>query len=209
MVNSHIINKIPPYYYQQSIKNNLLQRIWHFNKLQVVSSLIPNKPNKILDVGCASGWFISEISKKFPKTQCYGIDVYAQAIVLAKKLYPQIKFKVADAHKLPFKKDAFEVVVCTEVLEHVENPQKVILEIKRILKRAGTAVIELDSGSLLFSVAWFIWKKFKGRVWQDSHLTSFTVSKLETLITAYGLKVIKKRKFNLGMAVAFLVINST
>lgn len=201
----HTIEQVPTNYYQRGIRNNLLQRLWHTNKLNVVLSFIPDIPKKILDVGCASGWFISEIAKKNPKTQCYGVDIYGRAIEYGEKNYPNIKFSLADAHVLPFKKDSFDLVICTEVLEHLDNPQDALMEIRRVLKKGATAIIELDSASLLFSITWFIWRKFYGKVWNDSHLHSFNIKKLERMILNCGFEILDRRKFNFGMAMAFCI----
>lgn len=97
------------------------------------------------------------------------------------------------------------MVICTEVLEHVENPKAVIIEIKRVLKKEGMAIIELDSGNLLFSIIWYLWRKFAGKVWKDSHLHSFNIRKLEKMIQSCDLKILRKQKFNLGMAMVFLI----
>lgn len=203
----HVIEQVPVDYYQKGIKRNIFQRVWHINKLKIVIRFIPGTPKKILDVGCASGWFIFRISKKFPKAQCYGIDIYDKGIKYAKKVYPKIKFKVADAHKIPYKKNTFDLVICTEVLEHLDDPQIAILEIKRVLKKGGFAVIELDSANLLFSIVWYLWRKLWGKVWNDSHLHSFNVDKLEKMIKSCGLKIKDRQKFNFGMAMVFLIKN--
>lgn len=203
--NNIVIEQVPVDYYQRGIKKNLLQRIWHTNKLKVILQLMPVVPKKVLDVGCASGWFVSKIADEFPSAQCYGIDIYGRAIEYGKKMYPKIQFFVADAHKLPFKNRAFDVVICTEVLEHVANPKDVVLEIRRVLKDKGVGIIELDSGSILFTLLWFIWRKFKGRVWNDAHLRRFSITNLECYMSSCQFKVIKKKAFNMGMAVAFLI----
>lgn len=201
----HIIEQVPLDYYQTGVKNNFLQKIWHTNKLKTILDFFPNSPENILDVGCASGWFISEISKKNPQARCIGIDVYDKAIIYAKGKYPHIKFQTADAHHLPFKDNMYDVIVCTEVLEHVDNPKNVLKEIKRVLKPKGLVIIELDSGSILFSIVWYIWRKLNGKVWNDSHLHSFNVKKLDNVIAACGFSIVKKKKFNLGMAMVFLI----
>ena len=203
----HIIEQVPVDYYQKGIERNIFQRIWHVNKLNVVIRFISGKSKTILDVGCASGWFISRISNKFPKAKCYGIDIYDRGIKYAKKTYPKIEFMVADAHKIPYKKNTFDLVVCTEVLEHLDDPKSAILEIKRVLKKGGMSVIELDSGNILFSIAWYLWRKFGGKVWNDSHLHSFNIKKLEKMIKSCGFKILKKEKFNFGMAMVFLIKN--
>lgn len=48
---------------------------------------------------------------------------------------------VGDAHILPFKDGSFEMVVCSEMLEHADDPRKVIAEIRRVLKPGGRVVL--------------------------------------------------------------------
>jgi ubiquinone/menaquinone biosynthesis C-methylase UbiE len=207
MEHRHIIEQVPTDYYQKGIESNILQRIWHMNKLRVVTELIPIEPKKILDVGCASGWFLSELLKIFPKAEGFGIDIYGKAIAYGKKSYPSITFASADAHKIPFRSKMFDLVICTEVLEHVDDPKSVLLEIKRVLKKDGFAIVELDSGSLLFSIVWFIWKKFQGSVWSHAHLHSFTSKELEKIVLGSSFQIVKTKKFNMGMAIVFLLQN--
>ncbi len=78
-----------------------------------------------LDIG-ASGNDHREI---FPNRTTLNIDASGKPDV------------VADAHKLPFGDASFETVVCSEMLEHADNPQKVIDEIKRVLKPGGRVVL--------------------------------------------------------------------
>lgn len=203
----HVIEQVPPDYYQKGIKNNLLQKVWHTRKLEVVVGEIKETPHSILDVGCASGWFLFQLSKRFKKASCVGIDIYKDAIEYGKKKYSKIKFRVADAHKIPYKANTFDLVICTEVLEHIDHPETVLKEIKRVLKKNGIAVIELDSGSALFSISWFLWRIGKGGVWKDAHLHSFNPDKLEKLIKKAGFKILRSQKFNLGMAMIFTVKN--
>lgn len=203
-----VINQVPPDYYQKGVKSNFFQRLWHTRKLQQVISCIHNtylEPRTILDVGCASGWFVYQISKQFPEASCYGVDIYKNGIIYGRKKYPRLKLKMGNAEKLFYKSNFFDVVICTEVLEHVENPEKVLREIKRVLKKRGTAIIELDSGSILFSISWYIWRKFTGKVWNDAHLHSFTVDKLERIIRKSGFSISNKKRFNVGMAMIFTI----
>lgn len=201
----HIIEQVPPDYYQNGIKNNFLQKAWHTRKFKIVALQIKNQPKRILDVGCASGWFLSRLQKKFPYAKCYGIDIYKEAIQLGKKKYPKISFKVSDAHKIPFSAGSFDVVICTEVLEHVDDPKQAVDEIKRVLKKNGQAIIELDSGSILFSIVWFLWGFSRGSVWKNAHLHSFTIEKLEKMLRKTGFAIENKKRFNLGMAMVFSV----
>lgn len=205
MIHQHIIEKVPVDYYQYGIENNILQKIWHLRKLDNVNGFIEQSPQKTLDVGCASGWFIAKIKERFPDSKFYGVDIYNESIEYAKKLYSGIEFRSADAHFLPYDDNFFDLVICTEVIEHLDDPQKAIKEMKRVLKKSGKLIIEVDSGSLLFSFVWFFWTKLRGKVWNDSHLHSFNITKLEDFAEKNELKVLKKKKFNLGMAMIFLL----
>lgn len=104
----------------------------------------------ILEIGCAAGHLTKLLSEHYPKTKVTGIDVYKKAILEAKKRFPKLSFLVADAHKLPFQENFFDLVISSETIEHVVDPQKMLNEIARVLKPAGSAIIEMDSGNWLF-----------------------------------------------------------
>ncbi len=201
----HIWDQVPVDYYQIGTKNNLFQKIWHRKKIKNSFSILRDlKFKNFLDIGCASGYFISEIAKIYPHVKFYGIDIYDKAISYAKTVYHNIDFKVASAEKLPFKNETFDLIINVETIEHVENPEKVLVEIKRVLKKNGTAIITMDSGSLLFRIVWFIWENSTGRVWKGAHLHPFRHDELGRIINAAGFKIKKKIFSNFGMEVTFV-----
>jgi len=59
---------------------------------------------------------------------------------IEKDFYPTV---LGDVHCLPFKKNVFNCVKCTELLEHVENPDRVIKEITRVLKPSGNLILSM------------------------------------------------------------------
>ncbi len=203
-----ILHQVPVDYYQNGIRNNSLQKMWHTNKLKNVLTMIMAaniKPKKILDVGCASGWFLSEVSKAFPKASCCGIDLYKEAIYYGRKQYKNLKLKQADAHKLPYPNNSFDVVICCEVLEHVEDPKRVLREISRVMTPNGSLVIEIDSGNFLFQLVWYWWTNLRKGVWVDAHVHSFNIDKLGKLFNENGFSLVKKKTFNFSMGVVFLL----
>ncbi len=195
-----ILEQVPPDYYQTL---NWLQKIWHLGKLRAVLDLIPADAKTILDVGCGSGWFLNEVSKRFPKTQLTGVDLYPDAITYGKKRYRKLDLQQADAHKLPFKSGSFDVVICTEVIEHLYDISVAIAEMKRVVKPGSTIIIEVDSGNLPFRIVFGIWEKFKGKVWHNAHMGHFSIDHLEKTIKSTGLTIRKVTHFNQGMAVAY------
>lgn len=203
-----IWNQVPVDYYQNGISNNILQRLWHNGKLKAVTQLIEDSgvsPKKIIDVGCASGWFLSKLWEKYPKASHTGIDVYKPAIEYGQRVYNRLKLICVDGHNLPFKDKSFDLVTCTEVLEHVQDPKKILLEIKRVLTPKGEAIIEMDSGNFLFRIAWYWWTNLRRGVWRDSHIHTFNADVLQNLILKSGFLIVRKETFNLKMAVAFVL----
>ena len=201
-----IWNQVPTTYYQQGVKGNLFQYLWHSHKIKLAKRILSKlKFDNCLDVGCASGYMISEIFKTFPQAKYFGVDVYDKAIEYAKITYPNIEFKIASADKLPFKNDYFDLILFYETIEHVENPKECLKEIKRVLKKGGTLILTMDSGSWLFRLVWFIWENTKGKIWQGAHLHPFHHKELEKLIQDSGFKIKDKIFSFAGMEVTFIL----
>ncbi len=188
---------------------NYLQKLWHEWKWLVIKHLVSQTggiPQTVLEVGCSSGHLSGLLHQLFPQAHITGIDVYGPALAEAKKRYPTLKFQVADAHSLPFPNHSFDLIVCSETIEHVVDPSKVLHEIARVLKKDGQALVEMDRGSVPFRIIWWGWTKFgKGRVWKNAHLHPFKAQELEQLISSNGFMINKKNFSHFGMAVSFLV----
>ncbi len=90
--------------------------------------------SKVLDVGANDGSMMEMLQKK-RECEVYGVDISETAIAEAAKR--GIKVEFADAHKLPYEDQAFDVVILSEVISHVQNPDEVLAEIRRVLKKNG------------------------------------------------------------------------
>lgn len=118
-----------------------------------------NNGGIILDVGAGVGYFIFEMIKKSPntETQFVGLDVskeHLKWLVYRRKKENRgnIFAVVGDAMHLPFKDSIYDIITCTEVLEHITDPEKVISEINMALKMGGRALFSTPS-----KPAWTFW----------------------------------------------------
>lgn len=100
---------------------------------------IPLKGKKFLDVGCGLGFFAFRAGKL--GAEVHGIDIGKRLVRISSKRYPKGKFIVAPAQKLPFKSNSFDLVLCTEVIEHVNKQNKVLDELFRVLKKDGYLIL--------------------------------------------------------------------
>lgn len=198
-----IINQVPVDYYD---KGNFLQKVWHSRKISSFEEIAKKrKYQKILDIGCAGGTLTQKMSQVLPNSQIIAIDIYQNAIKYAQQKYPNITFKIADAHKLPFRSKSFDLVVSYETIEHVVDPLKVFKEVFRVLKKDGHAIVAMDSGNWLFKIIWFFWENSKGKVWQGAHLHPFHHTQLEEIIKKSDFKILKKKFTHFGMEVTFIL----
>lgn len=115
------------------------------------------KGKKILDIGCFTGQFLSQIEDI---ASCTGIEPESKAIIFAKK-HRRGKFIRGSALKLPFKNEAFDVVTFWDVIEHLpkNTENKALSEAKRVLKRNGIFAMSTVTAhplSILLDPAFFL-----------------------------------------------------
>lgn len=192
---------VPPDWYFRSIKENILQRYWHKRRFEEVSKLIEKTDGKILDIGCADGVFTKVIFEKAKPQKIIGVDILPKSVTWAKKHWknPKMEFTAADAENLKYKSNTFDAVFILEVLEHVNDPQKVLFDVKRILKKNGYAIFLVPTDSSLFRIIWFFWTKFRGKIWKETHIQTYRNNYLARICKKAGFKIEEDRKFLLGM----------
>lgn len=89
----------------------------------------------VLDAGCGEGLLLGRMKKYIKGKKVFGIDIDPLQIKMAKKNIPFGNFTVADIYKMPFKKQQFDLVLCTEVLEHIDKPNLALGELSRVTKK--------------------------------------------------------------------------
>jgi len=125
------------YWRQRKAKGYIYSKELKPNRFSIIVSLI-GSGKKVLDVGCGEG-FLSKLLTEMGN-EIIGIDISEIAVKLAKE--KGIKAFVCDIENesLPFN-DVFDVIVLSEVLEHLVSPKKVIYKLKRHLKNDGVFVL--------------------------------------------------------------------
>ena len=197
-------SNVPPNWYYQSIKQNIGQKFWHNSRFREVGNMIEVVDGKVLDIGCADGVFSKVILDKSHAKEIIGIDVLENSVKWAKKHWQRnkkLKFRLGNAHDLKFKANTFSAVFALEVMEHLPKPQKMIDEVKRVLKKDGYAIFLVPSDNSLFRAIWYIWTHYgRGKIWNDCHIQSFSKNnKLSELVKSRGLAIDVDKTFLFGM----------
>ena len=128
------------------------------------------KSNKILEVGCRSG----NLTQFYHEgNDVVGIDVDRNALIeFEKRLSLKSHWVDVDSEDLPFDSGSFDIVVFSEVMEHLRFPQKALAEISRVLRKDGRLIGSVPNAFRLRNR----WKFLLGQPFESdpSHLRSYS-----------------------------------
>jgi SAM-dependent methyltransferase len=108
-----------------------------------VLSLLP-QIGRVLDAGCGIAVLMRHIRRRQPQLELHGVDFSPVAVERTKQYgFPA---QVAVLPELPYGDEFFDAVVCTEVLEHLDEPDKSLREFCRVLVPGGRLVVSVPDG---------------------------------------------------------------
>lgn len=112
-------------------------------RIRAVVELADRAPgDRVLDVGCGVG----HVLERFGPRNVVGVDLSPTMLSGARRrLGPDPGLVRAFAERLPFPESAFDVVVCTEVLEHTMEPRSTLRELARVASPGGRIVISIPN----------------------------------------------------------------
>ena len=122
--------------YRKHTAKNPLQK-WLIDRFYaaLLDELETLHPQTILDAGCGEGFTLARIRLYGIRAKLEGIDIRQEAIELGRKIHPELTLREGSVYELPYEDNAFDVVLCSEVLEHLEDPERALAEIRRVARR--------------------------------------------------------------------------
>jgi len=144
---------------------------------------------KILDVGCGPGWFLGTLFKEGAKN-IYGCDCIKNLD------FNNFQFDLVNLNELnlPYNEAEFDIVFCSDVLEHLENPSKCLREIRRVVKPNGAVYVTIPNCSNILQRLYFV---VSGNSKRFNPLPSQTVPHI-SMITTWIFRWLIKNKFRLA-----------
>ena len=149
----------------------------------------------IVDCGCAEGFISFELSSA--GANVLGIDLSAHKIRMAKNIKKKsenikVDFIVADAENLPLKQETCDIVILSEIIEHLPNPSICLSGIGSILTEKGLAFITIpEIHNTMGSALKFSRRKTHGESCGfDPHIQSFDRNEFLNLLQSCGLNTI-------------------
>ena len=178
--------------FKKHTHRNPIQRMLLWNFFETLLGLIKEKnAQSILDVGCGEGFTLNRLSENKIGAKLEGVEYSKAAIELGQKTYPNIKIKEGNIYQLPYEDNSFDLVLCTEVLEHLDDPQKGLRELIRVSKKY--LVISVPNEPL-FMMAQFIRGKNWSRFGNDiEHINHWTFWQFGNFVKKENIKVLGTR----------------
>jgi ubiquinone/menaquinone biosynthesis C-methylase UbiE len=146
--------------------SNPLVRYIHGKRLRIIKALVAGNKGKILDCGCGEGHLLRELSG-----DKYGVDYSPLALRKAQKRNPKATILEGDITNLPFDNNSFDVVVCSEVLEHILDYKTAVSEIIRVTRKGGRMIISVPN-ERNWTIGRLVTLRFPIKL--KEHLNSFT-----------------------------------
>lgn len=121
-------DNVVKYARQGRVESRLLSRF----RARLLAEIGPLAPPRVLDAGCGEGAVTAWLVEALPASEITGVDGRREALVAFRRRNPGAGAVQCDLLALPFPDGAFDLVLCTEVLEHVREPRAALRELGRV-----------------------------------------------------------------------------
>ena len=160
-----------------------------------------NRNGSMLDVGCGEGRHIFGVMQEYPMMKCVGLDMDDDSLKKAEEGYSYFEsisevgaeFIKGSAYSLPFPDNTFDLIVCSEVLEHLHEYNDAVIEINRVLKPGGKFFASVPA-FWPEKICWYLSKEYQNQ--PGGHLRIFDHKKLINEIESRGFTFLSSEKFH-------------
>jgi 2-polyprenyl-3-methyl-5-hydroxy-6-metoxy-1,4-benzoquinol methylase len=137
-------------------------------------------PRSVLEIGVGEGFLSGLLSEKYPEVEFSGVDLNEQDLALLAQKFPRIKRYCANIYDLSALPGGYDLIICAEVLEHVDEPERALEQIVRLAPKRVILTVPHEPWFMLSNLAM---GKNITRLGNDiEHVNHFTVSSFRRLL---------------------------
>lgn len=147
-----------------------------------IHSLIPEDISSVAEIGCGAGYSTNILSGYFKESvSFFASDIDPELIKIAKTKNQNVSFSTESIYELNHADNSFDLVFCLEVMEHLENPEEALKELRRVTKKY--AIISVPREPL-----WRILNMCRGAYLKDlgntpGHINHWSKSKMGKFVS--------------------------
>jgi len=158
------------------------------------SKVSSSKLIRILDSGCGDGINLfglgNIVREKGWNASIFGVDYNPLRIERASIFSEIEEIRLSSLDALPYPDDYFDVVLCNQVLEHIPQDKKVVLELKRVLCSGGIFIVGVPNEGCF--LGWFRNHVAQRSILQTTdHVNFYTKESISHLISGAGFSILK------------------
>ncbi len=112
---------------------------------------------RVLDLGCGDGALLRKIIDRYPKAHLFGADIMPSKTLST--AYPIGVVRADLRENLPFRRESIDLVICSETLEHLVNPSRLLKALPNVLRPGGRMVVTVPNAggySPFHHLGWWI-----------------------------------------------------
>jgi ubiquinone/menaquinone biosynthesis C-methylase UbiE len=164
-------------------KNPLL-KLANQGFLKAIRNLtLATRVKKILDCGCGEGIVLDHLNQNIPNLRLSGFDIDKESLKLASQLVPSAQLNTASIYTIPYSSNSFPLLICSEVLEHLENPQQALKELQRVSAKYVIISVPHEPFFRIANMARFKYLPRFGNT--PGHLNHWTIRGFKKLMEEY------------------------
>jgi len=165
---------------------------WFVGRREIILTLIrryyhDKKQIKILEIGCSGGPLLNLLVSQ-GYAQVFGIDISKKAVQLCKESGFKNVF-LMDGTEPHFDGEEFDLIIASDVLEHIQDDEKAVKEWRRLLKKKGVIICFVPAFK-------FLWSKHDE---DNDHCRRYTKKELENTFTNNDFKIIRSSYWNIAL----------
>ena len=177
-------------YFVRQLSKSDAKISWHYNRVFALAGVAP--AGRVLDVGCGAGPGLRYFAAR--GAQALGVDLVHYPLVETQRLVPAARLVQGDVGcNLPFADETFDLLLLSELVEHIADERPLLAECYRVLRRGGAAVITTPN---LWDVRRAL-APITGRVWtgdtDPTHCNMFTPARLARALRSAGFERVRWR----------------
>src|SRR6266550_2788563 len=170
---------------------------WYMNglKLRYLLSDLSPVHGRVLDVGCGAGSIAKAVKRDRPDLDVMGCDLSESALATARADAEGVDFRLATAERLPFEDGTLDFVWIVDVLEHVDDPERVLREVARVLRPRGGfhIVLPLEGQPRTLYRLVGTGTRWTAKVRHGGHIQIFSAARFRELAASCRLPVTRTR----------------
>ncbi|MDM0122293.1 class I SAM-dependent methyltransferase [Variovorax arabinosiphilus] len=137
-----------------------------------------------LEIGCGTAYVLSGVAAAYPRARLSGSEIFVAGLGFAAERLPAADFVQMDAREIPYR-DEFDVIGAFDVIEHIEEDERVLSQMHAALKPGGHILLTVPQHSWL---------------WSDAdeyacHVRRYNAAELHRKVEAAGFKLLRSTSF--------------